>query len=54
MKKRLLSMLMAVLMIVSLVPAVALADTNTCNHQNVSEIVVEKNATAKQPAPRQA
>ena len=29
MKKRLLSMLMAVLMIVSLVPAVALADTNT-------------------------
>lgn len=49
MKKRLLSMLMAVLMIVSLVPAVALADTNTCNHQNVSEIVVEKNATAKQP-----
>lgn len=46
MKKRLLSMLMAVLMIVSLVPAVALADTNTCNHQNVSEIVVEKNATA--------
>ena len=49
MKKRLLSMLMAVLMIVSLVPAVALADTNTCNHQNVSEIVVEKNSTAKQP-----
>ena len=49
MKKRLLSMLMAVLMIVSLVPAVALADTNTRNHQNVSEIVVEKNATAKQP-----
>lgn len=49
MKKRLLSMLMAVLMIVSLVPAVALADTNTGNHQNVSEIVVEKNATAKQP-----
>lgn len=49
MKKRLLSMLMAVLMIVSLVPAVALADTNTCNQQNVSEIVVEKNATAKQP-----
>ncbi len=49
MKKRLLSMLMAVLMIVSLVPAVALADTNTCNRQNVSEIVVEKNATAKQP-----
>lgn len=49
MKKRLLSMLMAVLMIVSLVPAVALADTNTCNHQNVSEIVVEKNTAAKQP-----
>ena len=49
MKKRLLSMLMAVLMIVSLVPAVALADGSICEHKNVSEIVVEKNATAKQP-----
>ena len=49
MKKRLLSMLMAVLMIVSLVPAVALADGSNCQHKNVSEIVVEKNATAKQP-----
>ena len=49
MKKRLLSMLMAVLMIVSLVPAVALADGSNCEHKNVSEIVVEKNATAKQP-----
>ena len=49
MKKRLLSMLMAVLMIVSLVPAVALADTNTCTHKNTTEFVVEKNATEKQP-----
>ena len=49
MKKRLLSMLMAVLMIVSLVPAVALADTNTCAHKNTTEFVVEKNATEKQP-----
>lgn len=42
-------MLMAVLMIVSLVPAVALADTNTCAHKNTTEFVVEKNATEKQP-----
>ena len=49
MKKRLLSMLMAVLMIVSLVPAVALADADTCTHKNTTEITIEKNAETKTP-----
>lgn len=47
MKKRLLSMLMAVLMIASLVPATALAaDADTCNHANVQTVSIEKNAAA--------
>lgn len=50
MKKRLLSMLMAVLMIASLVPAVALAD-GTCTHANddVTTISVDPDAAKKQP-----
>ena len=48
MKKRLLSMLMAVLMIASLVPATAMA-APACEHKNVTEIVVEKNAETKTP-----
>ena len=50
MKKRLLSMLMAVLMIASLVPATALAvDAETCRHDNVQTVSIEKNAAAKIP-----
>ncbi len=53
MKKRLLSMLMAVLMIASLVPAAALADgaTDKCwsNHENVFSYEVKVDAAAKQP-----
>lgn len=51
MKKRLLSMLMAVLMIASLVPATALADvdTTTCNHDSATIINIKKDAAAKQP-----
>lgn len=51
MKKRLLSMLMAVLMIVSLVPAVSAADA-TCAHDkaNVTVIDIKADAAAKQPA----
>ena len=50
MKKRLLSMLMAVLMIASLVPATALAaDADACNHANVQTISIKKDAAAKQP-----
>ena len=50
MKKRLLSMLMAVLMIASLVPAVALAD-GTCTHakDDVTAISVDPDAAKKQP-----
>lgn len=51
MKKRLLSMLMAVLMIASLVPAVALAD-GTCNthaKDDVTTISVDPDAAKKQP-----
>lgn len=50
MKKRLLSMLMAVLMIASLVPAVALAD-GTCTHakDDVTTISVDPDAAKKQP-----
>lgn len=50
MKKRLLSMLMAVLMIASLVPATALAaPAVNCNHDNVQTVSIEKNAAAKIP-----
>lgn len=49
MKKRLLSMLMAVLMIASLVPATALADTTTCDHADGVVISIKKDAAAKQP-----
>ena len=52
MKKRLLSMLMAVLMIASLVPAAALADNDTkcwSNHENVFSYEVDVDAAAKQP-----
>lgn len=50
MKKRLLSMLMAVLMIASLVPATALAAPEVkCNHDNVQTVSIEKNAAAKIP-----
>lgn len=49
MKKRLLSMLMAVLMIASLVPATALADTTTCKHEDTFSYSIEKNTAAKQP-----
>lgn len=50
MKKRLLSMLMAVLMIASLVPAVALAD-GTCTHakDDVTTISIKNDAAKKQP-----
>ena len=49
MKKRLLSMLMAVLMIVSLVPAVALADNATAVDSTKTVIDITKDAAAKQP-----
>ena len=42
-------MLMAVLMIVSLVPAVALAAGNDCDHVNKTEISIKKDTEAKQP-----
>ena len=50
MKKRLLSMLMAVLMIASLVPAVALAD-GTCTHakDDITTISIKNDAAKKQP-----
>lgn len=50
MKKRLLSMLMAVLMIASLVPATALA-AETCEHpeDSITTISIKKDAAAKQP-----
>ena len=48
MKKRLLSMLMAVLMIASLVPAVALADSNHANC-DVLTVSIKADAAAKQP-----
>ena len=50
MKKRLLSMLMAVLMIASLVPAVALAD-GACAHpdKSITEISIKNDAAKKQP-----
>lgn len=40
MKKRLISMLMAVLMIASLLPAAALAETTPCTHENQVTISV--------------
>lgn len=49
MKKRLLSMLMAVLMIASLVPATALVASADCDHADTFSYSVEKNAAAKQP-----
>lgn len=51
MKKRLLSMLMAVLMIASLVPAVALADGTCTTHakDDVTTISVDPDAAKKQP-----
>lgn len=54
MKKRLLSLLMAVLMLVSLVPAVYAADgstdtTATCEHKNATTITVKKDADNKTP-----
>lgn len=50
MKKRLLSMLMAVLMIASLVPAVAMAD-GTCTHakDDITTISIKNDAAKKQP-----
>lgn len=48
MKKRLLSMLMAVLMIASLVPATALAAPDHTGH-DVATISIKKDAAAKQP-----
>ena len=48
MKKRLLSMLMAVLMIASLVPATALA-APTCDHADTFSYSVKVDAAAKQP-----
>lgn len=50
MKKRLLSMLMAVLMIASLVPAVAMAD-GACNHakDDITTISIKNDAAKKQP-----
>lgn len=48
MKKRLLSMLMAVLMIASLVPATALA-APACDHADGVVISIKKDAAAKQP-----
>lgn len=51
MKKRLLSMLMAVLMIASLVPAVAMAAPGTCTHEkdDVTTISIKNDAAKKQP-----
>lgn len=49
MKKRLLSMLMAVLMIASLVPATALVASADCEHPYVFSYSIEKNTAAKQP-----
>ena len=49
MKKRLLSMLMAVLMIASLVPATALVASADCDHPYVFSYSIEKNTAAKQP-----
>lgn len=51
MKKRLLSMLMAVLMIASLVPAVALADSTITGHEthDVLTVNIEKDTAKKQP-----
>lgn len=49
MKKRLLSMLMAVLMIASLVPATALADTTTCKHEDKFSYSITNDAAKKQP-----
>lgn len=49
MKKRLLSMLMAVLMIASLVPATALVASADCDHADTFSYSIEKNAAAKQP-----
>lgn len=51
MKKRLLSMLMAVLMIASLVPATALAApaATACDHANGVVVSIKKDAAAKQP-----
>lgn len=51
MKKRLLSMLMAVLMIASLVPATALAVDNGCEHadKSITEISIKNDAAKKQP-----
>lgn len=54
MKKRLLSLLMAVLMLVSLVPAVyadgdTTATTDTCEHKNATTITVKKDADNKTP-----
>lgn len=48
MKKRLLSMLMAVLMIASLVPAVALADTDHTDH-DVLTVNIKMDTAKKQP-----
>lgn len=48
MKKRLLSMLMAVLMIASLVPATALADTTTCKHEDKFSYSITNDAAKKQ------
>lgn len=49
MKKRLLSMLMAVLMIASLVPATALAEPVDHTGHDVATISIKKDAAAKQP-----
>ena len=51
MKKRLLSMLMAVLMIASLVPATAMAAPAACNHpdKSITEISIKNDAAKKQP-----
>ena len=49
MKKRLLSMLMAVLMIASLVPATALVASADCDHADTFSYSIEKNTAAKQP-----
>ena len=49
MKKRLLSMLMAVLMIASLVPAVALADGHDAANDDVLTINIKMDAAKKQP-----
>ncbi len=49
MKKRLLSMLMAVLMIASLVPATALAATDNHANHDVLTVSIDANAANKQP-----